>query len=169
MARAEQQLAAITSLNHALDDRGIDYWLFGGWAVDFWVGSVTREHDDIDVAAWRSDHDPIKDALLAAGWRHTPAANEIVGTRYELGGVQAEFTFVVHDANGRVLIPFDQPLVWSTEPFGLDRRELLGVSCRTIPFALLKAGKKEFAAEGRPQAAKDRADFDALTKLEGMG
>ena len=50
---AEVQLAAIASIGRALDQEAIDYWLFGGWAVDFWVGRVTREHDDIDVAAWK--------------------------------------------------------------------------------------------------------------------
>ena len=54
---AEVQLAAIASIGRALDQEAIDYWLFGGWAVDFWVGRVTREHDDIDVAAWRNDYE----------------------------------------------------------------------------------------------------------------
>jgi hypothetical protein len=26
------------------------YWLFGGWAVDFHAGRVTRDHADIDLA-----------------------------------------------------------------------------------------------------------------------
>ena len=37
-SRAEEQLAAIASLSRALDHQSIDYWLFGGWAVD--SGSV---------------------------------------------------------------------------------------------------------------------------------
>jgi hypothetical protein len=168
VSRAEQQLAAIASLSGALDELGLDYWLFGGWAVDFWVGSITRDHDDIDVAARRSDQDAIKAALLEVGWRHTPAVDEVVGTRYQLGGVETEFTFVVPDADGRVFIPLDQPLMWSAEPFGSDRRELLGVSCRTIPLRLLTEGKRKFVDKGRAEAAKDRADHEALTKLQGM-
>jgi Aminoglycoside-2''-adenylyltransferase len=168
VSRAEQQLAAIASLSGALDERGLEYWLFGGWAVDFWVGSITRDHDDIDVAARQSDQDAIKAALLGLGWRHTPAVDEVVGTRYQLGGVEAEFTFVVPDADGRIFIPFDQPLMWSAEPFGSDRRELLGVSCRTISLRLLTEGKRKFVDKGRAEAAKDRADYEALAKLQGM-
>jgi Aminoglycoside-2''-adenylyltransferase len=168
--KAERQLAAIGSLSHALDASGVDYWLFGGWAVDFWVGSITRDHDDIDVAAWRSDQDLINAALVGAGWRHTPADDEVVGTRYQLHDAQAEFTFVVSDAEGRVLIPFEQPLVWAVVPFGSNRRELLGVRSRTIPFALLKAGKQQFAGGmGRVQDAKDRADLEALMRVENAG
>ena len=81
-ARAEEHLAAIASLSRALNRKAIDYWLFGGWAVDFWVGRVTREHDDVDIAAWRSDYDAIGSALQAADWRHTPVPDEVVGTRY---------------------------------------------------------------------------------------
>jgi hypothetical protein len=168
MQRAQQQLAAIAGLDSSLEEHDIDYWIFGGWAVDFWVGSVTRDHEDIDVAAWQSDKDAIKAALLSNGWRHTPAVDEVVGTRYQLHGMEVEFTFVVRAADGGVLIPFDQPLMWSPEPFGSGRRELRGVSCRTIPLALLKAGKQSFIGKGRAEAAKDRADFEALARVEGV-
>jgi hypothetical protein len=53
--------------------------LFGGWVVDFWVGFV-RDHDDIDIAAWRSDPDLINAALVGVGWRHTRVDDEVVGT-----------------------------------------------------------------------------------------
>jgi hypothetical protein len=164
---AEEQLAAIASLSSALDQHGVEYWLFGGWAVDFWVGAVTRQHDDIDVAAWRQDYETIRAALEAAGWRHTPAADEVVGTRYRWRLAQVEFIFVMADEDGSILVPLaDQPVVWSTESFGDGRRELLGVSCRTIPLALLMTGKS-FPREGVAEAAKDRADFEALSRLEG--
>jgi Aminoglycoside-2''-adenylyltransferase len=163
--QVEQQFEAIKALSNTLDRHGIDYWLFGGWAVDFWVGEITRAHDDIDVAAWRADYDLIKVALLDEGWQHTPVANEVVGTRYQWGTTQAEFTFVVADERGRVVIPFDdQPVLWSTRPFGTDRRELRGVTTRTIPLKLLKAGK-EVAREGASEAEKDRADLDALSRV----
>ena len=152
-------MEAIKALSSTLDRHGIDYWLFGGWAVDFWVGAVTRAHDDIDVAAWGADYDLIKAALLGEGWQHAPMANEVVGTRYQWGAIQAEFTFVVADERGGVVIPFGyQPVLWSARPFGSDRRELRGVVTRTIPLTLLKAGK-EVAREGAVGAEKDRADF----------
>ena len=163
---AEEQLAAIANLSEVLDQHAVDYWLFGGWAVDFCVGAVTRKHGDIDVAAWRRDYDTIKSALEGAGWRHTPAADEKAGTRYERGSAMVEFTFVVAQDDGSVVVLLpDQCAVWSPEPFGEDRRELLGVTSRTIPLTLLRTGKSA-PRQGKAEAAKDRADFKALSRLD---
>jgi hypothetical protein len=162
---ASDQLAAIRSLAGALEQRGTDYWLFGGWAVDFWVGAVTRAHSDVDVAAWRRDYDAIRDSLVEAGWQHTPAADELLGTRFRLGRALVEFTFVVPDDAGRVLLPVpDDPIVWSGGAFGEASRELLGVRARVIPLALLKDGKAH-PREDASDAAKDRADFKALSRV----
>ena len=57
---APRQLAALAAVDALLERTGVAYWLFGGWAVDFWVGSVSRDHDDIDVAAWQSDKHAVK-------------------------------------------------------------------------------------------------------------
>jgi hypothetical protein len=163
---AEEQLTAISSLSSVLDQHAVDYWLFGGWAVDFCVGAVTREHADIDVAAWRGDYDTIRGVLEAAGWRHTPVTDEVVGTRYMFGSALVEFTFVVAGDDGSIVIPMPhQPIVWSRQPFGNERRNLLGVTSRTIPLTLLKAGKSA-PRDSEAEAAKDRADFHALSGLE---
>ena len=163
--QAGEQLAAIASLAAALDAAEIDYWLFGGWAVDLWAGAVTREHDDIDIAAWHTDAERIRAGLTGAGWRHAPEPTDAAETRYRLGGVLLEVTFVELDELGRVVIPFPSgPAVWSTEPFGRDRPALGAVSCRAVPLSLLLAGK----AAPRPDdadAAKDRADAEVLRRI----
>ena len=163
-ASPEEQLEAIASLGRALDGAGIEHWLFGGWAVDFWVGAVTRPHDDIDVAAWRADHDAIGAALLGSGWRHTPVADEVVGTRYSLGAAQVEFTFFVKDENRWVVVPVpDSPILVSPEPLGSAVREFQGVAARTFPLSLLRSGK-ETPREGAA-GDKDRADREALAHV----
>src|SRR5215813_9682224 len=50
--QASLQLSALAEVTESLQKAAIDYWLFGGWAVDFYVGSVTRLHDDVDLAIW---------------------------------------------------------------------------------------------------------------------
>lgn len=163
---AREQLAAIAALGRALDDTGVDHWLFGGWAVDFWVGEQTRQHDDVDVATWRRDSGRVKAALETIGWRHTPMPDDVIGTRYVFGTALVEFTFVESGAAGEVVVPLpDHPVVWSTEPFGEIRRELSGVSARVIPLGVLRAGK-DVPREEAADAAKDRADAAALARVE---
>src|SRR3979411_159303 len=94
-SRAPQQLAALAQTHELLTRGGIDYWLFGGWAVDFHVGSITRSHDDIDVAVWLDDDERIGSILEAEGWKHDPDTYEDGGTGYERAAVRLEFTFVV--------------------------------------------------------------------------
>jgi Aminoglycoside-2''-adenylyltransferase len=163
--RASEQIQAIGSLDAALGNAQIEYWLFGGWAVDFWVSRMTREHEDIDAAAWRRDYDGIKRALVDMGWRHTPVENEVVGTRYTRGRVEVEFTFVEACEDGAVVIPIpEHEIVWTTEPFGEERRVLHDVGARVIPLDLLRSGK-QMTRDAPDEAAKDRADVQALTQL----
>jgi hypothetical protein len=82
------QLSALARVNELLEEAGIDYWLFGGWAVDFYVGSVTREHDDLDLAVWVADLPRIAELLRDDGWRHarSPTKTEARATSAEPSG-----------------------------------------------------------------------------------
>jgi hypothetical protein len=104
MASDQVQLSALAETHELLTRSGIDYWLFGGWAVDFHVGSITRAHDDIDVAVWLEDHERIAGLLEAEGWKHAPEADEDGGTGYERDAVRLELTFVPGDGRA-VYIP----------------------------------------------------------------
>ena len=43
-------VAAIRELIDAAESRGIPLWLESGWAIDARLGSITRPHEDIDIA-----------------------------------------------------------------------------------------------------------------------
>jgi len=88
--RTSQQLAALAELNHLFVDHGVSYWLFGGWAVDFHAGRVTREHADIDIAIWASSRACVTELLRERGWRHAPDADEDGYTCYARGVVRLE-------------------------------------------------------------------------------
>jgi hypothetical protein len=162
---AEQQRAALAELGALLDRGGFDYWLFGGWAVDFHVGAVTREHDDIDLAVWLHDAEAVGSLLRAQAWQHKPHAGEDGGTGYERGSVRVELTYLASDGTGRIFIPLhDRNAMLSEEPLGNEVRELLGVRVRVIPLDLLRTGKSS-PRDDHDEAAKDRADFEALSRL----
>ena len=162
---AQGQLLAIARVAESLEARRLDHWLFGGWAVDFWVGRPTRTHHDVDVAVWQRDRASIHRALTDGGWGHTPFADEVEGTRYRSDGVLLELTFLAPGSAGEVMIAMlPQPVVWSTRSFGEDRRTLAGVTCRVLPLERLVADKSRPRTEP-DDAAKDIADHTALTAL----
>jgi hypothetical protein len=167
MASNQHQLSALAETHELFTRSGIDYWLFGGWAVDFHVGSITRSHDDIDVAVWLDDHERIAGLLEAEGWKHAPEADEDGGTGYERDAVRLELTFLVPGAGGEVHIPLHAgPVVWSNEPLSSDLAELSGARARVLGLGALKHGKSQ-ARDDPVEAAKDRADFAALSRAAG--
>ena len=153
-------------MNELLEAAGIAYWLFGGWAVDFYAGSVTRAHDDLDAAVWLDDLPRIAALLEADGWHHAPEEDEDGGTGYEQGAVRLELMYLVRGDGGRTYTPMSHgEVAWSEEALADDVRELNGVSARLIALAPLMRGKSS-PREDPEEAAKDRADFEELSRLE---
>jgi len=163
----ERGLTALGSASSALDGAELEHWFFGGWAVDLWVGRLTRSHDDIDVLVWRRDESRIDEALTAAGWVHMPSPEDVVGTNYARGGYELQLTFSVAGADGGMVVPVpDQPIVLSTGPLAFARKDLGGVSVRVLTLDQMLAIK----SHPRPDEVggeKDRADLAVLRSLEG--
>ena len=112
-----EQLVALARVSAQLDANGIDYWLFGGWAVDFYAGEETRPHSDVDLAIWRDDLQRIVELLEQDGWRHAPDDEEDGGTGYERDGVRLELTYLVRaDRCGSPASPRDRRRDRRTRP-----------------------------------------------------
>jgi dihydrofolate reductase len=162
---APRQLAALAAVDGLFERAGLTYWLFGGWAVDFYAGSITRPHSDVDIAVWLVDRPGIAALLEEDGWRHAPEPDEDGGTGYERDGVRLELTFLVRDGSGRVVTPLRTvEAVWPKDGFGDAVGELEGVRARLIGLEALTRGKST-PREDPVEAARDRADFDVLSGL----
>jgi dihydrofolate reductase len=162
---ADGQLAGLAEIAALLERDHLDYWLFGGWAVDFYAGRVTRPHDDVDLAVWLPDVPRVDQLLRDSGWEHAPEADEDGGTGYERSRVRVELTYLVRKPDGTVVIPLRSfEATWPDGTFGDDVRSLRGVSARIVSLTTLAQGK----ARGRDDpegAAKDRADSNVLSDL----
>ena len=155
----------VASAAGALDAAELEHWFFGGWAVDLWVGRLTRPHDDIDVLVWREDEARVHEALQGAGWVHTPTPEDLVGTNYARDGYVLQLTFGVAGPEGGFVVPVpEQPMVLSSGPLAFTRRKLNDVSVRVLTLEMM------LAIKGAPRpdevgGAKDRADLEALRSL----
>jgi hypothetical protein len=167
---AETHLRTIGELDALFAEQGIDYWLFGGWAVDFHAGRVTRHHADIDLAVWSADVDRIRALLEAQGWTSAPEPGEAGYTGYERRGTRLELAFLARDPAGTVHTPLPGGSRgdWPAGSFGDDRAEVSGVGARVVGLSSLiedKSGPRLDPAV----AAKDRADVAVLGALRGGG
>jgi hypothetical protein len=163
--RAATQLQAIGWLHALFAEQGIDYWFFGGWAVDFHVGRVTRDHADVDVAVWQADLDRIRALLEVQGWVQAPEPGEDGYTGYELRGLRLELAFLACDEAGIIYTPLVEGRGdWPVGSFGETQAEVDGVRARVVGLASLiedKSGPRQDPAV----LAKDRADVALLTSL----
>jgi aminoglycoside-2''-adenylyltransferase len=159
-----QQLSALARVSDLLEEAGIGYWLFGGWAVDFYVGSLTRAHDDVDLAVWLADLPRIAELLEDDGWRHAPFDDEDGGTGYEHGAVRLELTYLVRGGDGEIFTPLRAGRApWTQEGLANDVGELRGARSRLVGLAALMRGKAS-PRDDPEEAAKDRADFRQLSR-----
>ena len=162
---AAGQLAALADVNRLLGDARIEYWLFGGWAVDFYASRITRPHFDVDLAVWLDDLPRITALLERNGWSHAPDPDGEGGTGYERDGVRLELTYLIARGDGSIVTPLrDFEATWPTGAFGADMRDLRGVRARIIGLEALTSGKSS-ARDDPEDATKDKADFDVLSGL----
>ncbi|MEV6835103.1 aminoglycoside adenylyltransferase [Streptomyces sp. NPDC051133] len=102
--RAARQLALVAEVSAAAREHGIPLWLRGGWAMDFFLGEVTRDHGDIDWFAWARDAARLAGVLTRLG--HAPVPGPPPGLQLDFvkDGLDSSFTLVDRDAAGRVVV-----------------------------------------------------------------
>src|SRR2546427_2590342 len=75
------------------------WYLAGGWALDVWLGRVTRPHDDVEIAILRDDQEEIRRHL--DGWEFDKVAHEVGGPRRERWREGERLELSVHEIHAR--------------------------------------------------------------------
>lgn len=57
----------VSRVGEALTAHKLGWAVAGGWAIDLFLGRLTRSHADVDVAVWRDEQQHLREAL--PGWR----------------------------------------------------------------------------------------------------
>jgi hypothetical protein len=95
------QLSLIQDLTTVLRAARIPHWLFGGWAVDFLLGEITRPHSDVDLILWRRDVPVLRQILVERGYteRPSPSGPEL-DARFCKEGELVELMFLHEQEDG---------------------------------------------------------------------
>ena len=64
-----ETFAEVRKVGSLLGGLRCEWYVCGGWAIDLFLGRVTRAHKDVDIAVARRDQLEVRDYLLRRGWR----------------------------------------------------------------------------------------------------
>ena len=166
--RTDRQLALMTEIRLIADRLGIELWLRGGWAMDFFLGEVTRAHRDIDFYAWAKDARKLAYELSLKGYAPLagpPPEQQLDFTKKD---EDLSFALLADNPQGQVVVaggPFaGEP--WPTGMLNGPVRTLRGVSYRVItPEAQIEIKQMmPIWVPGRPRRLKDREDVERIRR-----
>ena len=158
------QFDLIRDLDLLLGKAQIDYWLRGGWALDFLQGEITRSHSDIDLAAWKRDAGRLRACLDAAGYKFERDLG--VQMDFTKAGQELSVVFIAFDAAGRVYTPDVADWIWHETALGYPPCQLSDLSCRVLSPQHLLAEKLGYEqGTGRPLRPKDQQSIVILQQL----
>jgi hypothetical protein len=160
-ARQLRAIAEVTAL-------GIDVWLRGGWAMDFFLGRVTRPHRDVDWFAWSSDANRLATALTSHGYDLLPEPAHDRQLDFMRGELDLSFALIAKDATGCATVP-SGPWAGQRWPDGMldwPAGRIGDLRCPIIsPFAQIEIKKMmPIWVPGLPRRRKDAEDI-ALIEL----
>ena len=143
----------------------IEYWIFGGWAVDFHAGRLTRDHADIDIAIWQTDVGLVHSLLVADGWAHLPDPEHDGFTTYRRDGLDLDLAFLAHGEHDTAYTPLESGRGdWPPDSFGSDIRELAGTRAHVVSLSSLVADKSQLRDDPVTRE-KDASDVAVLRSV----
>ncbi|MEU9038664.1 hypothetical protein AB0D45_27705 [Streptomyces sp. NPDC048352] len=159
--RGRRQLAMIEEVCGL----GLEVWLRGGWAMDFWLGGITREHEDVDWFAWARDAQDLRERLVARGYEVRRADDQQVDLVRD--GEELSFALVARGDGGRV-VAAGGPWAGTAWPEGMldgvEPGRLGGLECRVVsPEAQIEIKRMmPVWVPERPRRPKDAVDAARL-------
>ncbi len=143
---------------------GVPIWLRGGWAMDFFLGWVTRDHANIDWHAWIEDAPAITAALHAGGYQTATALDQHLAVAKD--GLDMSFNWLARSADGMVTMAGGEYAgkAWPDEVLDWPQGRIGPVRCPIISPHLQIECKQMWPAwvPDSPQREKDSADLALL-------
>jgi Aminoglycoside-2''-adenylyltransferase len=165
-ASGAQQLKLIGEFARIAGSLEVPFWVRGGWAMDFFLGRITRPHEDVDLFVWASDSARLAEALEANGFLELRGPPPERQRNFACEGVEFHITLLEQAPSGDVFSAAAPP-EWEAWPSGMLETATGRIGALTCPIVSpesLVEVKKKFR-EWRPdlpERKKDRADIELL-------
>ncbi|MDR0267445.1 nucleotidyltransferase domain-containing protein [Paenibacillus sp.] len=142
---------------------GGEFWLRGGWAIDFLLGEITRPHEDLDLVTWVQYRESLERALVEAEYERMPVSDR--QTDFRKGNVEIQFLYLTRSSDGNI-IPNGLPeWVWKANSLPLKHFTLNGISAFVLSPNQLLEEKEVYEQIGRKVRSKDIESKKILTRI----
>ena len=160
----EKQLKIISEINAICLNLKFHLWLRGGWAIDFLLGKVTREHSDIDLVTLIQYREELERAMVSAGFKKIPIS--MLQTDFIKGEIDVSFVFVRISVEGKIIGNGFPDWEWRNDSLPIQKYDLKGISINVLnPYQLLEEKKVYEKGTGRKLRPKD---IESMKVIQGI-
>lgn len=165
--QTESQLNLLSEISKISATMGIEFWLRGGWAIDFLLGKVTRPHDDIDLITWIKYRDQLESALIEAGYKQAPVKEEFQGRQsdFQKDGIDITLCYITRAENRSIIMNGLPEWVWRSDSLLQQRFMLNGISAYVLNPRQLLEEKEVYEQIGRIPRPKDAESKKVLHRI----
>jgi hypothetical protein len=163
MKNTKIQFTLISQIRSILHSASIPFWLRGGWAIDFLLGHVAREHSDIDLVVLKRNAVQLRRLLEPAGFTFL----RDTGVQYDFTKQGQDISVVFISQNGDTVFVAGIPeWEWLPGALSLPPQKFDGLSCNVLsPEQLLDEKTGYQTGTGRPPRAKDLQSIETLNQI----
>jgi hypothetical protein len=157
-------LSEISSISKALE---IEFWLRGGWAIDFLLGKITRPHDDIDLVTWIQNREQLENALANAGYEQIPVKEQFRNrqSNFRKNNVEVTFGYITYSVNGSLIMNGLPEWIWRADSLLPQSFMLNGISANVLNPKQLLEEKEVYEQIGRTPRLKDLESKKILYRI----
>lgn len=165
--QTESQLKVLVEISAISEKIGIEFWLRGGWAIDFILGKITRSHDDIDLITWTRNRERFEDELLKAGYEKTPVKNEFRDRQSDFRKDSVEITlgYISHSEDGNLIMNGLPEWIWRPDSLLPKPFILNDISAKVLNPKQLLEEKEVYEQIGRTPRQKDAESKKILRQI----
>jgi hypothetical protein len=158
------QLKILSEITSLCVSHKLEIWLRGGWAIDFLLGKVTREHSDIDLVSLIPYRPIIEQILVKAGYTSIPVSE--FQTDYMKENIDISFVFVIKSDDGKVIANGFPEWQWRADSLSSSPITLHGITATVLsPHQLLEEKEVYESGTGRKLRPKD---YESMRIIRGI-
>ncbi|MBP0725803.1 hypothetical protein J5Y03_11535 [Bacillus sp. RG28] len=165
--QTESQLKVLKEISTLSEAIGIEFWLRGGWAIDFLLGKITRSHDDIDIITWINNREQLEYELSKVGYVQTPVKEEfrLRQSDFLKDNVEITFGYITHSEGGSLIMNGLPEWKWREDSLLSQSYMLQGISAQVLNPKQLLEEKEVYERIGRIPRLKDAESKKILRRI----